>query len=238
MVFPLSALIYTFNATIALWYGLRNLRAYKITKNEYSLMFFRVGIGVGIAEYIYGIPALVMPGNSNLNGFLYMLAFFPLFLGLNEALRFALRGWGYDLWEGAMSVSMPLFVAIFFWFHLSAIPRTAVDAFGLIHWGVLYPYDVLFTVFLAAVTIIPGIFFLTAKVHDRKAVFKKILFGIAFVFGGTGGFGVVLLDETFLPLLFSFIMQFLGFAVLGSIFLVDIFMKDDVESAARNSYGV
>ncbi|QQG42489.1 MAG: hypothetical protein HYW15_03210 [Candidatus Giovannonibacteria bacterium] len=214
---------------MALWYGLRNLRAYQQTKNDYSLMFFRVGLGVAIAEYFYGIPLLFLPINSYLNGLSYLLAIFPLFVGLNYALRFILKAWDYHNTEKVVAVLIPFVVLIFFLFHLHAVPMPLYFLLGLfrfVDWRVLYPYDLIWAALLFLTTVLPGIYFLAVKVETKKAFLKKILFGIVFVLGGLGGIVIVVFSGYPILLVWAFIIQFIGFSALGSIFLVDIFLKE------------
>ena len=91
-ILPIGPLIYVFNGTMAFWYGMRNYYAFKKNQNEYSRMFFKVGLGVAVAEYLFGLPFLMLR-SSHLWGLAFTIGILPLYFGLNYALIFSLREW-------------------------------------------------------------------------------------------------------------------------------------------------
>ncbi len=227
LAFPITALFYIFEGTVALLYGIKSYYTFKETRNEFHRLFFHLGIGVALAFYFYGFPNLLYPTRYNLSGVFYILSFIPLFWGLGEALKVTLLAWNYEDLERFTSFLIPLFTVLFVIWHFSAIPAASIDEFGLIHWGVKAPYDIVQVLFGLLITLLPGLFLLLTDAPSKKAFYKKILFGLTFVLGGIGGYGVTLLDETFLPLLAAYLVEFIGFVFLSILFLIDIFMKEE-----------
>jgi len=223
--FPLGALIYIFNGTMAFWYGLRMRRAYFKVGNEYSHMFFVVGVGVGIAEYLYGI-AWFAPVDAKVRGLSYLIASLFLFGGLLYALKFVLRTLLFIKFEKIVTFLFPVVVALFFIAHLKAIPEPNLIEYGFINWQVQYPFDVIWSLLLFLVTVMPGIYFVLIPVAGLRAILKKIFFGLTMFLGGSGGIILVIFDSSTSLIIWGFVIQTIGFIFLGSIFLLDYFIEE------------
>lgn len=221
---PVSALIYLFFGTAALVDGILNARAYQKTGNELAGMFSRVGIGVGITMYLYALPNIFIPAQSSVVGLFYLAALFPLFIGMNNALAISLRAWRMPKLERVIRITVPITTAGYFLIHLTHIPQTFTDMYGLIHWNVAFPFNILFALFLIALGIIPAFFFASIHVVERKARLKKWFMGTAFAAGSTGGMGVVLLSNTVL-IGISFFLLFIGGAGVAATIFATVAVK-------------
>ncbi len=208
-------------------FGLRSWKTYKVLKNAYSKMFAELGIGIALAMYFYGVTPLLFPDNRAYLGLAYLIALIPLVLGLNQSSRASLKALGFDSLEASMKYIVPSVLIIFFVLHFQHPPLPAIYENGIISWGVPFPFQYVFAVLVTPLALLTGIFLFTAKTISRKAFVKKTLFSITFFLGGLGGGLGVVLFTSYTMLLIFYIAMFIGFAFLGTMILVDIFMKEE-----------
>lgn len=232
-IFPISSFIYIFNGTMAIIYAFRYLRIYRKTANKYSKDFFYLGIWAGIGEYLYGAPPLfygyfIMP--QFIKGIIWLTSSFFLFLGINEAIYVAMIAWNKEKIGKSMKYYGPFAVGLFVLLNVINMPNPQIDSYGLLHWNVPYPFNIIWFVGGLLITIIPALFLYSSKTESKKAMIKKMFFSITFFLGGLGGWGTVIVNDPFL-LSLSFAIFFLGFLSLGIIILIDIFMKEEKNDA-------
>ena len=228
--FPFAPLVYIYNATIAFIFAMRSFHTYRARQNALSWFFIWVGLGVAGTFYLYGIPTLLWPERAELHGFLFLLSYFPLFLGTNFALLFVLRAKEMHGLRRVATFGIPLLAAILFFANLSAIPETRITSDGLIHWGTAFPYDILLAALLFFTTILPGILLLFLPARSFQASLKKVLLAGALIGGGFAGSAIAIFDEYTLVLRALFLAQFVAFSFLGSMVFIDIFVKEKEES--------
>ncbi|MBI2024089.1 hypothetical protein HYT00_01745 [Candidatus Giovannonibacteria bacterium] len=221
-----SSWLYVFNGIVSLWYGLRSRKVYIETGNEFSRYVFFVGMGVGIAEFFYGVPYFIFFDDPQIVGIFYILAILPLFGGLLFSLKIPLQSLANKKIEYIWISLLSLATVLLFIFHFWAIPKPSFDELGVIYWNIDRFYAVWWSALLALSTLVPAIYFFLVPATTTKAIFKKILFGLTHLLGGMGAILLVLFSgDQFWTIIF-FLIQFSGFLVLASIFVTDILLKE------------
>lgn len=206
-------------------YALHYLRLFKKNSNEYSKMFFQLGCWVSFGFFLYGVPSLVYPEAHILKGFLWFLASFCIVMGTVKPTQVALIAWGKNL-SGAVGLFVPVIAGVMFISHIIInIPAPFTDSAGLIHWNIIYPFNIIIFMAGILITIIPAVFLLTAEVSGQKAAIKKTLFGITFLLGGLGGWSNILTDNATL-LIFSWSAMLCAFLILGAMLIIEMAIKE------------
>ena len=224
---PFSSLAYIFAGTACLAYSFHYHKIWKKTGNIYSKMFWELGLWIAFAEYLYGFPLLIYPEPHYIKSILWFLASFAVFTGIARGpLQIALISWGYENAAKIARFIVPLGIGF-----LSLInflyyrPSSYTDNYGIIHWDINHPFDLLWFTAGILVTFIPAIFLFLSKAESKKAIVKKALFSITFLFGGLGGLGTVIFKDQLL-LAVSFMIFFLGYVALAAMVVMDITMKE------------
>ncbi|MDP2734948.1 MAG: hypothetical protein Q8P12_01945 [bacterium] len=225
--FPFAPFVYTYNATIVLIFGIRSLRTWRVSRNRFSWFFIWVGLGAAAAFYLYGIPTLLWPERAALHGFLFLLSYFPLFFGVNFALLFALEAKGLAFLKRIAAFGVPLLAVLLFFANLSSVPEPRILTGGLISWGMTFPYDILLSVMVCLVTVLPGILLLSIHAESTQAFLKKIFLASALIGGGIAGSAIALFDEYPVVLFWLFLAQFIALSFLGSIVFLDMLKKGE-----------
>jgi hypothetical protein len=215
-----------FDGIICVWFGLRNLKALHERATFHSLMYYRLGVLVGISLFLYGAPHILIPeGQRTFVGVFFILAAIPLFWGLMYGLRSSLILLGFEKREKIIISALSAIITLFVMFHFFAIPKPELVA-GIVVRHVPHPFDVIFSILLAVVTFLPSIVFFMQKVQSSKARIKKMLFAVALLCGGGGGLGIVVFHSSLALILASHFVLFFAFVIIGFIFLVDTVMPD------------
>ncbi|OGF70449.1 hypothetical protein A3C73_02600 [Candidatus Giovannonibacteria bacterium RIFCSPHIGHO2_02_FULL_44_11] len=232
--FAFSSATYIFSGIIVSMYALHYLRLFRKNGNEYSKMFFQLGCWVSFGFFLYGIPSLIYPEAHQWKGLLWFLASFCIVIGTIKPTQVALIAWE-NKFDKLAGLAIPSVAALIFLTHIfTIIPSPYTDNYGLIHWGIIYPFN--FIIFMTGIliTAIPAVFLFTAEVTGKKAAIKKTIFSITFLLGGLGGWGNILTNNAAL-LILSWSAMFFGFLLLGTMLIIEVVIKEpDLKKEEQN----
>ncbi|MDP2668800.1 MAG: hypothetical protein Q8P07_03145 [bacterium] len=142
-------------------------------------------------------------------------------------LQIALISWGYKTTAIFAKIAVPAVIGLLIILNIvMQSPHSYIDNYGIIHWDINYPFNILWFMSGILITLMPLIFLFTAKPKNQKASAKKTLFTITFLLGGLGGWSTVIFQSPIL-LAAAFSIFFLGFLSLAIMTILDITMKDD-----------
>lgn len=188
-------------------------------------MFFELGCLVGSGLYLYGIPNIIYPSPHNIKGVAWLIGSIAIFIGLNQSLQVTLIAWHRTGAANFAKFFVPLFVILLAIFTAPNISAPYADSYGIIHWNISYPYNIYWFLSGIFITVMPAIFLFSAKPEGQKAVVKKTLFAVAFVLGGLGGWGNIIVKSANL-LIVSYVLMFLGFFAISAMIFIDIFTNE------------
>lgn len=228
--FPLSIIVYLFVASTCLAEGLRSLKTYFRTNNQYSKLLSQVALGVAATQYIYAFSNILFPDSPDALGMFYIIALFPIFFGLKQGLQIALTEWQWMKTIRFINIFLPLALLIFTVLHFQHIPQPVTDSAGLIHWRVPFPFSVIIFVSGALLTLPTALFLSMTPAKSKKSKIKKHLFSVTFLLGGIFGWSLVFLDNPAL-LLTSYLLMAMGFVFMVVMILVDILMKETIATS-------
>ena len=206
-------------------YGLWFRSAYKKTGNEYTKMFFRLGMIESLSLGFYGIPIFINAETVRANGVFYILGTLAFFVAIYNPFLVTLTSWNKIALTKFFKIAMPLFILILGAVHTVHIPAPSVDVYGIIHWNVSYPFNIVVAALGMSAALVSGYFLFTMPAKNAKTAVKKTLFSITFLLGGIGGWSMILTTNTIL-LAASFGIMFLGFTALWAMFFVELIMKE------------
>lgn len=232
--FPISSTIYIFSSATCLIYSFHYWKIWKKTGNEYSRMFWQLGLWVALGEILYGVPALIYPAALETQAFLWFVGSFAIFTGIAWGpLQVSLISWKYFGLAAFAKFAIPASIIILSAINLiNKFPSIYMDKYGLIHWNISYPYNLIWFIAGIAETFVPAIFLFMSRTESQKAIVKKTLFSITFLLGGLGGWGTAIFKDT-VYLAISFTLFFLGFFALAIMAILDISMKDELNENSR-----
>ncbi len=227
--FPFSSFVYIFSGTTCLVYSFHYLRAWKKTRNEYSKMFWKFGLWTTFAFYLFGIPSLFYPEDEYFKLILYLISSSAIFIGITGPLQVALIAWDKKSLAGAAKLFVPLFAILLSVVNSNYYSPMFTDKYGLIHWNITYPFNLIWFAAGLSITALPAWFLLMANTPSQKAIVKKTLFSITFLLGGLGGWSTVF-DLGTIVLAISWFAMFLGFLALAAMIFIEIFMQETNEA--------
>lgn len=224
MNFAISGFIYIYAGIVIIIVGFVLHNLYHQTNSTTSIRLLKSAFGVGIGEFLFGLPMVIFNPSSFMVKAGYIVAWLPVFLSLNYSLAAAL-----DVHNVNKSIAkfiliiMPFIAIVFSLGQFLNPPAPFLDQYGLIHWNVPFNFAVLSLILLGVFAVYPGFVFALQKISGPELKAKVIILGLGYILASFGGGGIVffsnsLFDSTFW-IFVSTVSYFLGFTLLTILFL-------------------